>query len=102
MPSGVEVDLAYYIQNCPVHYLQSSSLRTLSSTSILNLILNTMTDLYDLIDQGADLDPHQYDILKDAVEHGQEGVVDLPIPLRNADSALESLETAIFAFCKTA
>lgn len=50
-----------------------------------------MTDLHDLIGQGADLDPHQYDILKDAVEYGQEDSVDLPIPLCNADRALEFL-----------
>ena len=55
-----------------------------------------MTDLHDLIDKGANLDPHQYDILKDAVEHGQEHVVDLPILLYNTDHVLDSLETAIF------
>lgn len=66
-----------------------------------------MTDLHDavfrgrldtiraLIDQGAEVNTHQRDILKDAVEHDRENVVDLLISHCNPERAFDSLETAI-------
>ncbi|KAJ5947319.1 hypothetical protein N7466_000334 [Penicillium verhagenii] len=49
-----------------------------------------------LIEQGADVNTTQHDILKDAIAHNHEDVVDLLIPHCDPVRSFDALETAIF------